>query len=520
MPSESPSLPSYARLDGSAPSSHQRTYSRPPPSKLAWHSHALSLLRRPAVFLPTIAFCLVVALVSHRATAPIETAYDDVDGASPYSEYRDRLHNSFDRIASSWRHGSARPIPEGEREWECNPFEANGRLSVDGADPRNTVWTPFDSRCPPSNLLKALYRPPGDTEPLIPAHSPDGTPAKSGREFLPWFRNRTIVLNGDSIDRFHLKDFCEFVGGRLELITLDHPACPPMYRAPDADKELREWEDKWAKRPDDGQALTQPWVCDIEEYGTTLVNVFTWGLEGAEEFFRTERWYYPPARWSDRVDEITLPLLPLLAKHLDRPQIEHPDLIVVNSGYWDLRKYTEEDFVAAGYLHRPYPEDSPIPYTPLSLEREQTWEREARAALKHIARKFRGKEGKARNGPTLLWRTLHHPPRHNYAPFPRVFQLDSLARKVLSDLRHSQDAPLSSSSSTAGAPPLSNLTEPEEDEDLGLSHRLRVDDSGRIMLGQEHLFRDLLHPLPVPGSWIWGDVMLYELKRAVEGVDR
>lgn len=43
----------------------------------------------------------------------------------------------------------------------------------------------------------------------------------------------------------------------------------------------------------------------------------------------------------DRLDHITLPLLSGLAKSLDRPQIEHPDLVILNSGYWDLRKYTE-----------------------------------------------------------------------------------------------------------------------------------------------------------------------------------
>ncbi|GAA5843635.1 hypothetical protein JCM9279_000818 [Rhodotorula babjevae] len=537
MPSESPSLPSYSRLDGSGPPS-QRPYHPPhhrQPGKLAWHAQALSLLRRPAVLVPTLAFCLVLALVSHHAASPTSSSTAAADAHDlDRAGYRDRLHDSFDRFASSWRTGAARPDSEADREWACNPFEANGRLHVDLADPRNTVWTPFDARCPPSNLLASLYRPPGDTDPLIPPHALDGGGAKTkshksgGRDFLPWFRNRTVVLQGDSIDRFHLKDFCEFVGGRLELVTVDHPACPAPYLVADADSERREWEQKWANRPDDGQALTQPWVCDIEEYGTTIVNVFTWGLEGAEEFFRTERWYYPPARWLDRTEAVTVPLLPLLAKHLDRPQIEHPDMIVVNSGYWDLRKYTEEDFVAAGFLTRPYPEDSPIPYTPLTAEREQTWEREARRALKHLARTFRGKEGKAKNGPALLWRSLHHPPRHNYAPFPRVAQLDSLARKVLSDLRASQDPPstssshrIASSSPASAAPPLSSLAdEPLEAEDLGLAHRLRVDDSGKIMLGQEHLFRDLLHPLPVPGSWVWGNVMLYELKRAVEGVDR
>lgn len=305
MPSDSPSLPSYARLDGSGPPS-QRPYHHPhhrQPSKLAWHAQAVSLLRRPAVLLPTIAFCLVVGLFSHHTSSPTSASADSIDpdgsvslGGGGGGGYRDRLHDSFDRFASSWRNSMARPESEADREWVCNPFEANGRLHVDVADPRKTVWTPFDARCPPSNLLASLYRPPGDTEPLIPKHSPEGGSGrtKSGRELLPWFRNRTVVLQGDSIDRFHLKDFCEFLGGRLELITLEHPACPPAYLVPDADSERREWEDKWAHRPDDGQALTQPWVCDVEEYGTTLVNVFTWGLEGAEEFFRTERWYYPP----------------------------------------------------------------------------------------------------------------------------------------------------------------------------------------------------------------------------------
>lgn len=36
-----------------------------------------------------------------------------------------------------------------------------------------------------------------------------------------------------------------------------------------------------------------------------------------------------------------MPLLRKLAVHYRRPQIEYPDLVVLNSGYWDLRRYTE-----------------------------------------------------------------------------------------------------------------------------------------------------------------------------------
>lgn len=146
------------------------------------------------------------------------------------------------------------------------------------------------------------------------------------------------------------------------------------------------------------------------------------------------------ATWVDRFQAITLPLLDGLAEAYKRPQIRHPDLVEINSGFWDLRKWTEgessdgsvpyalghrslvgscsEDFVANGFTTRPYPEDSHIPYTNLSPERELAWEQAARHAIKTVARAFKGERGTARGGPVIAWRTLHHPPRHNYAPFP------------------------------------------------------------------------------------------------------
>lgn len=278
-------LPAYTRLDGShsphiaPPSAYRDSQRQVGRTAVGWRR----LAARPVVFLPCIALALVAGLTWHRAGSAEGRGERGVSG---------RLQDSFDRLAAGWSKGSfGSSGKQLDLEWVCNPFEANGRLVVDEADPTKNVWVPFDSRCRPSNLMTALYRPPGDTAPIIP---PRPTSRQAGRTFLPWLMNRTVVLHGDSIDRFHLKDFCEFVGGRLELITPDHPACPPMWRDPRGDAERKRLEDQWAGRPREGWELTNPWVCDIEEYGATLVNVFTWGLEGAEEFFQTERWYYPP----------------------------------------------------------------------------------------------------------------------------------------------------------------------------------------------------------------------------------
>lgn len=47
------------------------------------------------------------------------------------------------------------------------------------------------------------------------------------------------------------------------------------------------------------------------------------------------------ATYSERFEHITVPLLSRLALALDRPQITTPSLIEINSGFWDLRRFTE-----------------------------------------------------------------------------------------------------------------------------------------------------------------------------------
>lgn len=203
---------------------------------------------------------------------------------------------------------------------ECNPFAENGRLHVDLEDPRNTAWRPFDKTCEPSTYLSNLYRKEGDKTPLIPpppaeddeSYFPTPLSAPNTRQYLPWLANRTILIHGDSIDRYHLKDLCSLVQGRLFLVTPDHPASPPPYHqtpVTDLDRngeetleskersKIREGKERfWAGRPYDGLELTNPWVCDIEEYGATFISVFNFGLEGGEHFYEGERWYHGPGK--------------------------------------------------------------------------------------------------------------------------------------------------------------------------------------------------------------------------------
>lgn len=151
-------------------------------------------------------------------------------------------------------------------------------------------------------------------------------------------------------------------------------------------------------------------------------------MQDMEPVFQTEEFFHGPcksifslrntkkltkfsATWMERFEHITKPLLHNLAIHFNKPSILHPDFIELGSGFWDLRGFTEQDFITQG-VPKPYPMDSPIPFGNIGEEREKKWGIQARAVVEAVARYFPGENGGAvKDGPVISWRTLHHPKR-------------------------------------------------------------------------------------------------------------
>ena len=123
------------------------------------------------------------------------------------------------------------------------------------------------------------------------------------------------------MERLHLTDFCNLVGGNLTNIDPHHPSSPPIFRRPpptrfDEDgnetagsieaKRLRiEAENSWDNRPA-SWFFTRPWVCDIKEYNATIVSVFTWGMQDMEPVFQTEEFFHGPGLSSPSFARIPL----------------------------------------------------------------------------------------------------------------------------------------------------------------------------------------------------------------------
>lgn len=412
-------------------------------------------------------------------------------------------------LGPGWKPGTS------AEEGLCNPFAEEGYLDFNETDPLRSLWRPYTSvfeegpptfpsrkACTEPSSLFATLR--DDLDRTIFNSRRSSTLRKHGANFphtasgsslsdfasdpsslaLPWLHNRTVVMLGDSIDRFHLRDFCDLISSSLQLtkplhgvspggpdpspsvpgtpskswhVAPDDPVSPalnltrgsrstgggdagtPEHGWPETEEDRRLWKEWWTTRWETGEEalLTRPWVCEVKEYGFMMVSVFTFGLEpdrGGRDFAHYP-WYYPPSSAGARLQYILVPLLQSLATRFNRPQTVYPDLVEVASGLWDLRQFTEFDFAAAG---SPLDEGSDIPYEVLSKDRLAWWRTRVEKLLEDVAAAFPGRptgSGSLADPPTMLWRGLHHPNRHYYAPWSRVEELDRLARWMIAKLK-------------------------------------------------------------------------------------
>ncbi|GAA5820165.1 hypothetical protein JCM11251_005511 [Rhodosporidiobolus azoricus] len=424
-----------------------------------------------------------------------------------------------------------------------NPYAEFGRVHVDLSRPENNRWLPYDPTCVPpalmADLRSALNRTTSVDRPLhlpLPTKRPPRNPSLP----LPWLHGKTVLLFGDHVERNHNKDFCRFAGGRFASIGRDHPLSPPRFVNGIEEKLPGANQENW-----DG---TRPAVCYIEEYDLMILSVFHFGLANRVEFEHEsllhDPHFYPPVAVDDRLTHIVIPLL----DSLKRP---HPDLIEFSSGFWDLRHFAALDELS-----------NTDPYGELSASRLAWYSGRLTHALADLGAVF--------PHTPLLWRTLHHTPKFNQTSPARVAALDQLSRKVVSALNEARnraearhriellvqqpggsrdsylvdrleaEAAKTSSGSRWGpkkktqamsagrksskAPFLNRVKERIGSKDrvkdvvLGndetsLKGLIRVDEWGALMRGQEHTMNNVFTPA-LPGGYIWGDIMLMELRRA------
>ncbi|KAK4702690.1 hypothetical protein P7C70_g3531, partial [Phenoliferia sp. Uapishka_3] len=399
----------------------------------------------------------------------------------------------------------------------CNPYDQHGVLMVNETEPSENAWLPVGA---PASCDHAT-----DFFSLITKAQRD-----SDAPTLPAFaHNRTILMIGDSVDRGHIVDFCHFAHGALESITVGHeldiPYPPGEERPP---KDLNnpfivngEWPDFEQSRPK---------VCHVGRYNLAIVSIFFYGFRPVDEFIVTREHYYPPAAAIDRFDHILLPLLEKTAARYNVPRIPH--LVTISPTFWGLLRLSQEDDAnreAAKGTGMDWDEavKKYEPFRTMSKERMVLLEGRMREFLKHVAKAWRDPAmglGEVQKRPKILWRALHHVKEHHEVPYTGVQAIDQIGRAVVSSLRREGRAAAGGHStwgrwvrtwsgyaSYAGEHP-----DETEARKAGLGERLKIDEWGSLMLGMEKYFRDDLHPMPLPGGYLWGNMVLQQLKMVVD----
>lgn len=122
----------------------------------------------------------------------------------------------------------------------------------------------------------------------------------------------------------------------------------------------------------------------------------------------------------------------------------------------------------------------------------------------------------------LIKGSLHHVQFFDDIPYVQVQALDQIGKAVVSKLIlegtpfMSKLLKLSKRITNLVVYVSRGAEDIQKSVKLGLGRRLKLDEWGILMLGQENHFKDPIHPAALPGSYLYGNALFTHLKLAVE----
>ncbi|GAA5842104.1 hypothetical protein JCM11251_006526 [Rhodosporidiobolus azoricus] len=372
----------------------------------------------------------------------------------------------------------------------CDPYSSSrpGHLLLHPTDYSQNRWQPLDDglpSCEPVNWMDLLRR---------SGQRDMGGLTEEQWTTLEFLRGKSVVAFGDSVDRDQNEHFCEFVGGKFDMVHAYDPVSPPYppgEERPNGPGMQYQIETEATSWPDYGQS--RPYICRVERLNFTTLNVFHYGFTPEGDWLRNSPHFYPPSALEARFTSIVLPL----ARSLFGPS--GPSLFSFAPGFWDIMRQIKNDEVEAQQLAeqgRLSDEDQARlnGWSELSRERREWFQGTYERFLRRVVREWGGEKGNTR----IIWRALHQPRPFINAPKNRVMTVDQIGRSVVARIL-TDDA-------------VARQTRIAPDE-TPLKDRLYVTNWGRMILGYEPIaFRDDIHPNPMPSSWLAWNILLEQVK--------
>ncbi|CDZ96281.1 hypothetical protein [Phaffia rhodozyma] len=450
----------------------------------------------------------------------------------------------------------------------AHPYTTPGHLGYNLSNPFLTTYTPaspkLKSRPRPRLMEKLMVKLRGKEKMIMKSwkeamddKSRKLEMAEEGDEDFEWLRGRTVLLMGDSIDRYHLLHLCQFLSPSSPLTPLPWPEGNPadyvtIYSpttTPDTyPSRLITLEEDYAEHYRQGRSYgsehSRPWLCKIDQYdavflwgfwnglddGVTTPGVVEYGHQeekgrkskgelvgkegtwkkakdmpfGDRAFWPIESEHFnPPLDSEARMNEIFLPIL----KAIGRGGVNDIDLVEVGVGAWDLGMFrTQDEMSVKNFLmNASHPSPSrdeikpfadPLSSTPLSSSRLAWFTRRLTSLLRTLSDTFPPNHP---NVPRVQVRSFHIPPQKFSWPWvlreKRVRQLEEETKRVIIAQARS-GGPRSGAKERGGG---------------GVRYNAWAE-----VIRDSQEFLDHIHP-GWPASWAWADGILYDLRKTVTG---
>ncbi|GAA5902560.1 hypothetical protein JCM6882_009317 [Rhodosporidiobolus microsporus] len=382
----------------------------------------------------------------------------------------------------------------------CEPYSSFGTLQVDSNDADRNKWQPFDPNCQPPNFLAALR------DLNLHPH-----PQHASFADFAWLHNKTALVIGDSISREHVENFCQLMGEESEVVRPSHrwaSTAAPQRAATKAQHLLERPKRLNSRGFRVVRDASRPRVCYIPRFDFLLVSVFHFGLD-QEDYWRDSRMpqYAAPGLFEHRLSDQVQPLLANIRAD-GRPSA--PDYVEITSGMWDLARWAEQDVAAQKDTTEALTQDRltwyrfrvgqmmdkvrvAFPNAKAKVWRTMPYAKDQVAEYDYFMDKINPRSAESTSGSEPAYFS------HN-----RINQLDQAVRSLV----------LPPSPTPSSSP---RVASPDDQAEVDVPHpEFRLNEWGNLLKGHDAHQKDRLHGDPLPGGYLWSDVMLYELWRGLQ----
>lgn len=381
----------------------------------------------------------------------------------------------------------------------CDPFSLPGWVDWSIGTNDLPAWRTFDPACSTTNLLGTLLSTldikEEDPSKIAP-HAVHKLPAQSSGavdELSAFVKNRTVLMIGDhQVDQSLVSHFCALTGHTIQAVDKTHPWGSSLNAVPP----------KHGFTPIKNNAPLAHY-CYVPEYDFLLTSVYSYGADALDSW-RGEDLYNAPGLFEDRVTDLFHPYLRDMASEahtspalpLPRSKAE-PDLILFNSGLWDLARWARYDIdTGVGLLEN------------LSEERIMWWRSRMVDMLASVRKAWRRTR--------IVWRNTAYPLASEATTVEAFLGIEGERRKNHPLYHANRIAQLNNAQKSALDVHGDDVVKGERARTARMPRDVVGLEFAQVLMGQDQHSLNPLAPSQLPCGALFAEMVLWHLRDAVQ----